>query len=250
MFATFTLAVMLSMAAPAVQGPPPPPPAPRPPGGDTGPAPKGTSQIKGRVTSADTGRPLRRAQVQFNAPELPGGRTVSTDLLGEYEALDLPAGRYTIAVRRSGHLRTTYGQRRFGEPGKPLQLAEGQKVDKVDFALDRAGIITGRIMDEAGEPASGVMVWALQPQVFQGQRRLVPTTTAARTDDTGQYRILAVPPGDYVIQATLRETWVSDTDENQTLGYLPTYFGGTADPLHAQRVRVGVGQQVSPIDFT
>lgn len=245
MRAMLMLAMILSTAVPAIQAPPPPPP--RPP--DSGPVPKGIAVVRGRVTSAETGRPLRRAQVRFQAPELPQGRTVSTDLLGEYELLDLPAGRYTITVQRSGHLPTIYGQRRPGEPGMPVEIADGQKLDKVNIALQRAGIITGRIMDESGEPVSGAMVWALQPQFYQGRRQLVPTATYGRTDDTGYYRILSVPPGDYVVMATLRETWISETDEKQTLAYMPSYFGGTSDPAYALRVEIGLGQTIASIDF-
>ena len=35
-------------------------------------------------------------------------------------------------------------------------------------------LITGRILDEANEPISGVRVWAMRPVYFEGRRRLVP----------------------------------------------------------------------------
>ena len=43
--------------------------------------PKGTAVVRGRVTSLDSGRPLRRAQVSLNSPELAGQpKTASTDI--------------------------------------------------------------------------------------------------------------------------------------------------------------------------
>ncbi len=36
-------------------------------------------RITGRVLAADTGRPVKRARVLLNAPELPGGRGALTD---------------------------------------------------------------------------------------------------------------------------------------------------------------------------
>src|SRR5262245_41811986 len=83
----------------------------------------GTAVIRGRVVAGDSGKPLRRAHIQVSAPELgPEGRSTSTNLDGKYEITDLPPGRYSITVTRSGYLRLSYGQRRPFEVGKPLQL--------------------------------------------------------------------------------------------------------------------------------
>src|SRR5262249_10081601 len=97
-------------------------------------AAKATAVIKGTVPSPESGRPRRRASVTLSAPELggTGQRLTSTTPQGTYEFKDLPAGRYTITVRRNGHLQTQYGQKRPGEPGKPFELADGQVVEKLD----------------------------------------------------------------------------------------------------------------------
>ena len=69
--------------------------------------------IKGRVVAGDSGRPLRRAVITVTSPALgTENRTASTGLDGRYEIKDLPAGRYTIRVQRSGYLGLQYGQRR------------------------------------------------------------------------------------------------------------------------------------------
>jgi hypothetical protein len=66
----------------------------------------------------------------------------------------------------------------------------------------------------------------------------------------GLYRLTPVLPGDYVIVATLRETWVSDDKDKQTLGYAPSYFPGTASVADAQRIKVVAGQEAAAIDFS
>src|SRR5207249_3690030 len=58
----------------------------------------GTSVIRGRVMAANSGRPLRRAQVSISAPGIGRLRTTSTDADGRYEFTDLPAGRFTMMV--------------------------------------------------------------------------------------------------------------------------------------------------------
>ncbi len=214
------------------------------------PQPKGTAVIRGRVMAADTGRPLRRAQVRVSSPELPQGRTVSTNPQGAYIVRDLPAGRYEIFVSRGGFLSIGYGQKDAGEPQKPLLVADGQTLDRVDFALIRAGVISGRITDEAGEPFADIDVWPMQTQFFRGRRKLIPITSSARTDDSGQYRLLGVPPGDYVLMATTRETWKTGGEKPEVFGYAPSFYPGAAAATDARRVRIGIGEQISSIDFS
>jgi hypothetical protein len=234
------------------QDPPPPPPPPSRFGvaRDTIEERKGTASIKGRVLTAD-GRPLRRATVVVTGAPLTDERTVSTGLEGEFLLDELPAGRYSLIVSRSGYLTTRYGQTRYGEPGTQLDVKNGESIDKIDFRLNRAGVISGRIVDESGEAAAGVQMWALQPQFFRGTRRLVPIASSqVRTDDAGNYRLIALPPGEYVVVGVLRETWMSDEKQPRMLGYAPTYFPGTANATDAQRIKVASGQEAAAIDFT
>jgi len=211
---------------------------------------KGTASVKGRITAADTGRPLRRVQVRVSAPELTEARSTSTNLQGAYEFADLPAGRYTISVSRNGYLSLQYGQRRPGEPPKPLQVADGQAIDKLDFALPRSGVISGRLSDETGDAFAGVAVYAMQTQFFQGRRSLVPISMGVRSDDAGQYRLVGLPPGDYVVMASIRETWTTDGKEKQVFAYAPSYFPATANAADAARVKVAIGQEVPAIDIS
>ena len=250
-FSATTLVALLS-ATVLAQAPPPPPPPPIVPARDAqSPAlSKGKGIIRGRVVSADTGKPLRRARVNLSTG---GGesRSVSTGTSGSYELKDLPPGRYTLRVTRSGYLPLTFGQKRAGEPGRPLDLADAQVMDKIDFAMPRMSVITGRVTDEVGEPVADAQVWAMHMQYYLGRRRLVPAGGGfnARTDDAGQYRILGLSPGEYVVMANLRDTWPLDDDPTQTLAYTQTYHPSTPNAAEAQRVKVGVGQEVSAIDI-
>ena len=212
----------------------------------------GTAAIRGRVFAADTGKPLRRARIQVGSPALGGeGRTTSTDADGRYEVNNLPAGQYNINVTRSGYLRLSYGQRRPFELGKPFNLANGQRADNVDFTLPKMSLITGRVLDEANEPISGVRVWALRPIYFEGRRRLVPVgQPASMTDDAGQYRILGLIPGSYFVMADMNETWtVVENGVERVMGYAQTYYPGTPGVTDARRVTVGVGEEASNTDF-
>ena len=145
------------------------------PQGVSQPPQTGTATIRGRIIAADTGRPLRRAQIALAAFESGGqGRTTTTTADGRYQFKDLPAGRYTLTVQRSGFLTLRYGQRRPLEPAKPLQVLDRQSVENVDFALPRMSVIAGRVTDETADPISGVQVLAMRWAYFEGRRRIVP----------------------------------------------------------------------------
>ena len=244
------LALVLCVALPASSAAQGVMPSPLAPPRDPTKPDTGASVIRGRVTSLDSGKPLRRARITLSSPDLPTGKTASTNTDGRYEIRDLPAGRYTLRVNRNGYLPLAFGQRRPGEAGKPFELADKQTIEKIDFALPRMSIISGRIVDELGDPIAGVQVWAMQLQYFQGARRLVPMGTGlTTTDDTGQYRLLSLSPGDYIVMAQSRETWPLDSDPKQIFGYATSYYPGAATPSEAQRVRLGTGQELGNIDF-
>jgi protocatechuate 3,4-dioxygenase beta subunit len=215
---------------------------------------KGTAVLKGRIVAGDSGKPLRRARVTIRATELgsEGQRTTSTSLDGRYEFRDLPAARYRVSVARSGYLSLDHGQRRPGEIGRPVQLADGQTLDKVDFAMPRMGIITGRVTDESGDPIEGVGVFAARLMFFEGQRRLVPISAGRiQTDDEGEYRISRLAPGTYYVMATTKEMWtVTENGQTRQLGYMPTYFPGVANSPEARRLTIGAGERLDAIDFS
>ena len=221
---------------------------PRTPPRDASGDKKGTGIVRGKILNAE-GRPLRRVQLRLSGESIPEGRTASTNGLGRFEIKELPAGRYTLNASRAGYLGMSYGQSRPGEPGRPIELADGQALENADFVLPHTALISGHVFDEAGEPLAGANVLTLQMRFFNGKRRLTPVRGNAITDDTGQYRLSGLEPGEYYVQASSRETWEGDPPEKQMLGFLPTFFPTGPTVAEAQRVRVRAGQEVSTIDI-
>ena len=207
------------------------------------PTPKaGTAHIRGRVVAADTGQPLRKAQVRAFSAELRENRLAITDRTGAYEFTDLPAGRYQLTATKGSFVQLQYGQSRPFEAGKVLEIGDGQTIEKIDFGLPRGALITGRVFDEFGEPTTDVRVAALRYQFIQGQRHLVPTGRLATTNDIGEYRIFGLPPGQYYLSATLQTASPFDVATNDRSGYAPTYYPGTANVSEAQRLNIELGQ--------
>jgi len=247
---------------PGPQAPRPAAPAvpPRDPNAAQNAQPAGTGIIRGRVVAADSGNPLRRAQVRIFVNELRINQMANTDAEGRYEFSKLPVGRYSISVMRNGYVTLQFGQQRPFEPGKPLNLGDGEIAEKIDFALPRGGVITGRITDELGEPIAGVQITAMRYQYMpDGQRRLTPVSTgnpfSNATDDLGQFRVYGLMPGTYILQATSRmdvammmggpNMTVVNNGADSNNGYVTTYYPGTANPDDAQALSVTLGLEAS-----
>jgi hypothetical protein len=217
-------------------------------------APKGTAVIKGQVLVGGTGAAVRRAQVRAMSMEGRGGGVTSTDGNGGYEIKDLPAGRYIVTVTKGGYSQMQFGQRRPGDPGTPIDLADGQTAEKVNFVLSRGGVIAGTIVDDGGEPVSGAQVAAVRYQYIAGSRRLTPAPSEGstdRTDDRGSFRLFGLPPGDYFVSASYRgNTFMAPgmTSTEQD-GFAPTYFPGTANVAEATRITLKGGQEIGGASF-
>ena len=250
----FGLCSMVSGGLAEAQFPPPPPP---PPGMIAGmPAPRdnsatpGTAIIRGRVLAADNGQPLRKVFIRVSSPDLREGRVATTDVDGRYEIKELPAGRYTLNASKGSFVSLSYGQLRPFEPGKPLEIADGQTLEKVDFSLPRGGIITGRVVDEFGEPVADAQVAPMRYVNQGGRRRMQPSGRMSTTNDIGEYRIFGLPPGQYYISATMRSGMMMNAQSDDRSGYAPTYYPGTANMAEAQKIALGLAQTLNDINVT
>src|SRR5436190_17191559 len=220
----------------------------------------GTARLRGRVLAADTGSIVRRAQVRVSSPDI-GTKTAMTDAQGRYEFKELPAGRFTLSVSKSGFVTMQYGQNRPFEAGRPIELAEAQVMEKADVALPRGSAVSGHVLDEFGEPVADASVSAMRREYASGKRRLVQSGRTSSTNDLGQFRLFGLPPGEYYISVTMRsfDTMIMDmmggmnaggpTGSNNNSGYAATYYPGTPNPAEAQRLSLTVGQEAGSIDI-
>src|SRR5918993_1893908 len=216
-------------------------------------APRGTAVLRGQVIAADNGTPIRRAQVRVSSPEVREGRVATTDAQGRFEIKELPAGRYTMTASKGGFVALQYGQRRPSESGTPIELADGQTLDKLTIALPRGSVLGGRITDEFGEPVANASVTAWRYAYSSGARRMMPAQGANSrdtTDDQGQFRLFGLPPGEYYVSAMLRSGGPEVTDPMGELsGYAATYYPGTTNIAEAQRVTLAVSQENTGVHF-
>ena len=156
---------------------------------------------------------------------------------------------FRVAVTRAGYQGGEYGQRNPLTRGEPVLVNPGGVTDHVDMALQRPGVIAGRIVDDLGEPVEGAAVRTAQLRYVSGRRQLVDVGAVRRTDDLGRYRLFGLRPGQYAIIAAVGQIVVAQPSADLP-GYGTTYFPGVADPQTAQFVQVAAAQEVAGVDFS
>jgi Carboxypeptidase regulatory-like domain len=97
-----------------------------PPRDNRGAAQSGTARLRGRVVAAQTGLPLRCAQVTVFSADGQLQRSATTDDEGRYEFVELPAGRLSVTATKAGYVPQQYGQRRPFEAGRPVTFADAR----------------------------------------------------------------------------------------------------------------------------
>ncbi len=193
------------------------------------PQPTGTGAISGTVVLADAARPVRRARVTLTGGELRVAKTAVSDDQGNFAFTDLPAGRFTLSASKPGYVNATYGQKKPGRPGTPIQLVDSQKLTNLKLPLPKGGVLTGAVLDENGEPTPGTQVTAFRYEMRTGEKRLTQAGND-QTDDRGVYRIYGLLPGDYVVRATPRNRLNDLTQVVQDVAQALGGRGGAGGP--------------------
>lgn len=161
--------------------------------------------MTGRVVNALTGEPIKKAEVhldyanrqnQMSAPQGYGGQA---DAGGNFRFEGIEPGEYSLSADRPGLLRSRYGSRAPNQPGTNLALAPGQQVTDLTLAMFPQGVISGRVIDEDGDPVQArvelyMLSWRHGKQHVQGRR-------GNMSNDLGEYRISNLPPGKYYVSA-------------------------------------------------
>lgn len=241
---------------------------------DAAPA-TGAASVAGTLVAGDTGLPIRTARVALTGERLADPLVTVTDDHGVFAFNGLAPGSYYLWAAKTGFVTASYGERRAGSsrPGTRLILADRQRLDKLRFALPRAAVISGIVVDEFGEPAHGVALQALRYVTVAG-RRTVTSGALGESDDRGMYRISSLPPGEYAVVASFRNPLSSafragvaardskassppavlhqfrqDVRDASGPSYVDTYYPGTTTMSGATPITLGAGDERSGIDI-
>lgn len=139
--------------------------------------------------------------------------------------------------------------------GTTINVAPGQELKDLSFKLTPQAVITGRVLDEEGEPLARAQIQVLRRRFFQGRQRTMPMG-GGQTIDTGEFRVADLAPGRYWISATYRGrmTMFGEGPARNTAGkpeeeYVTTYYPNSTDEAGARTIDLDAGQEMSGIDI-
>jgi len=197
-------------------------------------------RITGTVTDQVTTAPLEDVLVLVERTTDGLTRVALTDEAGNYAALALPAGTYTVNVPEIGEY---WDNQTSEESATPIAVAQGMTVSNINFAgilisvscpqpPDEVGSVSGTVLDADLDPIADATV-ALFVDVIGTRFQIAQGTT----DASGHYLIDCVSPGIYYAEAVAEYTpWLSEWFNNET-------------EMDADSVTVEAEQTTAGIDF-
>jgi hypothetical protein len=217
--------------------------------------------ITGRITDAE-GQPLIQENVrltvvnergQKQGVSLPYSFMLASDDRGVYRLFGVPPGRYIVSVGvdiKSGYARPGYGTTYSltyhpdvtdDSKATVIEVSAGGEATGVDILVGHASksySATGRIVDDAGKPVSGLNLGygSLQPD---GANFGSFSPTGAAANSKGEFRLEGIGPGRYAAFASSIEEsdWYCD----------PVPFQVTDADVSGLEIKVHRGSTVSGV---
>ena len=202
--------------------------------------------LEGVVTNALSGEAVKKCTLNLRRVDLKGDTflTTTSDNEGLFRFTNLEAGRYMLGGEKSGFGRQEFGARSFAKPGSTLTLDKGMQLKNLALKMTPQGVVSGKVIDDEGDPLVGAAVQLLKPVYIDGRRQLAPTGFA-QTNDLGEYRIFGISPGRYYLSAGVTKSVGEKGEEN----YPPIYYPGAVDPAAAGRLEIAPGSQLRGLDM-
>jgi hypothetical protein len=209
--------------------------------------------LGGTVINSITGQPVPRALVQIlrflpQEPAVPGQRPVPkppfvartlTDAGGGFRFTGLTSGDYSVSAQKPQFAAAD-------DEGLPNAVALTASTSAIKLKLSPLAVITGKVVDQDGEPLWAASVVAVSTQVVDGLRQTKQDRTVA-TDERGMYRLWNLQPGRYFLKAAGRSasTYLYTGDNTPQFfsdqSFAPAYHlgGRTLDSATPLEIRAG-----------
>ena len=217
------------------------------------------ASLEGVVTNGVTQEPLRRANVVLYRTGKNGTNmgpdnvaySAVTDTAGKFRIENIEPGEYVLNYQKVNFIES---QNTIGNSTRQLKLGAGESVTSLHYALLPQAVVTGRVVDDEGEPVQGVSVMLVRLRYLHGSQKPMPDVNAL-TNDLGEYRIVNVQPGRYYIQATIQRVvaggaqFPAPTPGAGRSAFVSTFCPSAAEMEQASRIELRAGQQLSGQDI-
>jgi hypothetical protein len=164
-----------------------------------------TGIVVGRVVDGSTGATIQDAVVTLAGRGVTSA-PVLTSPSGGFLFEAVPAGVLALSAARAGYSGGAYGQKFVESAGQRLEFHTAERLTGVELRLWRNAALSGRVVDEVGDPVVGLPVFAYRQRFIAGRRGFDASQPfTSHTDDRGSFRIAGLLPGQYVVALALSE---------------------------------------------
>jgi hypothetical protein len=201
--------------------------------------------VEGIAINSITHQPLEGVHVTIyglrtNAPPVESyGAMSGSD--GHFSVTAMRPGKYGVRARHNGFFRSE-------KPNSALLLNPGERKSELLVEMTPEAVITGRVVDDAGDPAQAFVRAA---PVSPGGDTFVLQFMYSQTDELGRFRIVGAP-GKFYVSATIfvqGEPREIRTDGTEMPVYGETWFPGSDSKAHAVIVDAAGGRPTPNIDI-
>lgn len=215
------------------------------------------ASLEGITVSAVTGMPMPGVHVKVFTGTFTMGFDgtehrvygAKSDRAGHFSISQVVPGSYFYLGEATGFVTMRKESGNFPFPG--LVLKPGDHVNALRVELTPEAVLSGRVLDEFGDPVQGFFVQASRVSI-DDPAGYTPSGGRAVTNDRGEFRI-PTGPGKYYLKATARQGAYERPEvrkDNSTAAtYAPTYFPSAASTERATAVDAGPGATVTGIEI-
>jgi len=150
--------------------------------------------VSGKVVNSVTGQAVKKAVVTLRSGSGQNSYVTGSDQSGKFQFDNVQPDKYMATAEAEGYS----GTLRTGQ--KLIPVAAQQEVSDVEVRMGPLGAISGKVLDESGQPLEDTSVAALRYD-YSGGGKSLQVLGSAQTNDRGEYRMYELPPGRYYLMA-------------------------------------------------
>lgn len=214
--------------------------------------------IAGKVVSSASGAPLAQVRVTIaSTQDLNSKATVVTGADGAFAFTGIPAGKFALSAARRGFIESSFNQ----HERYSTAIVTGSDVNSehLVFPLVPQAVLSGRVIDESGDPVHSANVSLFRQDQSQGVT-LVRQVNQTVTDDRGIYEFDELAAGNYFVSVNARPWYALRPQTSQNgdgattttavpaafdVTYPTTFFADATDSSDATPIPLRGGERLT-----
>lgn len=208
--------------------------------------------VAGVVIQETSGEPMRQVEiglVPVREPRAgqptPAAIGVYSDSSGQFRIPELEPGVYRVRLRKAGFSPTLPS----GSIILP-KLEPGQELADLKFTMAPQSVLSGRVLDDNGDPVANANLLLLRARTFRGRQTFELGGGFANTDDRGLFHMAGIDPGRYILAADQPDSRdIVFPGGGALTAYVTTYYPSASEQSQAQVIEVHRGTVETGIEI-